>query len=431
MSLRAVAAKCLQRVIYQGESLTDVLQHPSVLQLSPADRAWAQNACFGSLRMHGRLGAILRELLQKPLKPSDKDVECLLRLGLYQLLYQRTPDHAAVDETVQAARSLKKPWAGGLVNGVLRQFLREQERIIAKTDQVETAQYSFPTWLANRLKQAWPEHWQAIMQASHEHPPMSLRVNAQQMNRDEYQSLLEAAGIASSVIPETDMGLMLSEPVPVHVLPRFAEGVVSVQDAAAQQAAQLLPCEAGQRVLDACAAPGGKTCHLLERYPNIELLALDNSAQRLKQVDENLKRLQLKANVKVGDAADLASWWDGQLFDRILLDAPCSATGVIRRHPDIKLLRKDADIATLQQEQARLLESLWQVLKPTGYLLYATCSILPEENQQQITRFITQHNDARLVPLTVTWGRGEVGKQILPNELNMDGFYYALLQKVA
>lgn len=431
MKLRALTAKSLQRVIYQGESLTDVLQHTSILQLSADDRAWVQNACFGALRVHGRLGAILRELLKKPLKPSDKDVECLLRLGLYQLIYQRTPDHAAVNETVQAAQGLRKPWAGGLVNGVLRQFLRDQTTILAKADQIETAQYSFPTWLSTRLKQAWPDDWQAIMHASHEHPPMSLRVNARQMTRAEYQRLLREAGLESFIIPETDMGLSLVEPVPIQKLPRFAEGAVSVQDGAAQFAAQLLPCQAGQRVLDACAAPGGKTTHLLERYPNIDVLALDSSAQRLKQVEDNLKRLGLTARVKSADAADVKAWWDGQLFDSILLDAPCSATGVIRRHPDIKLLRKNSDIEISQQEQARLLASLWQVLKPKGYLLYATCSILPEENYYQVKQFIEKQTDAQLVPLRTSWGRGEIGKQMLPGELGCDGFYYALLQKLA
>lgn len=427
---RAIVARALQRVIYQGDSLTDVLQHVSISSLPPREQAWVRNACFGCLRWHGRLGAVLRQLLSKPLKQTDKDVECLLRLGVYQLLYQRTPDHASVNETVQAARKLKKEWAGGLVNGVLRGFLRDQERILAEADKAESAQYSFPTWLADRLKQAWPDDWQAIMHASNEHPPLVLRVNALHSSRGQYLSKMQAQGLEAELVPTADMALSLPDAVPVAELPEFAAGAVSVQDAAAQQAAILLDCQAGQRVLDACAAPGGKTCHLLERYPGISLLALDSSNKRLQQVQDNLQRLRLQAELKAADAADLSVWWDGKLFDRILLDAPCSATGVIRRHPDIKLLRKNSDIAALQQEQARLLQALWQVLKPGGLLLYATCSVLPEENDQQVGAFLQRHADACLRPIDAAWGRAlSVGRQILPGDAGMDGFYYALLEK--
>ncbi|TXH71632.1 MAG: 16S rRNA (cytosine(967)-C(5))-methyltransferase RsmB [Thiothrix sp.] len=430
MNTRAIAARALQRVSYQGESLTEVLQHASIQNLSARDQAWVRHVCFGAVRWHGRLGAILRELLDKSIKASDKDIECLLRLGLYQIIYQRTPDHAAVSETVQATKALKKVWAGSFVNGVLRRFLREQEAILAKADQVESAQYSFPTWLAERLKQAWPEDWQAIMRASNEHPPLSLRINSLVVSREQYLARLQEEQIAAEPWLQTEMGVYLPEALSVTELPDFAKGAVSVQDAAAQQAAELLVCEAGMRVLDACAAPGGKTCHLLERYPQIELLALDNSVKRTQQVYENLTRLNLKARVKVADAAEVSAWWNGQRFDRILLDAPCSATGVIRRHPDIKLLRKKTDIATLQQQQARLLQALWQVLKPGGEFLYATCSILPEENNLQIEQFLQTQPDARVKQITANWGRAlSVGRQILPGEQGMDGFYYALLEK--
>ncbi|WP_298607629.1 16S rRNA (cytosine(967)-C(5))-methyltransferase RsmB [uncultured Thiothrix sp.] len=432
MNTRAIAARALQRVSYQGESLTEVLQHASIQNLTARDQAWVRHVCFGAVRWHGRLGAILRELLDKAIKASDKDIECLLRLGLYQIIYQRTPDHAAVSETVQATKALKKVWAGSLVNGVLRRFLREQEAILAKADQVESAQYSFPTWLAERLKQAWPEDWQTIMRASNEHPPLSLRVNPLVASRVQYLERLQQAEIVAEPWPQTEMGIHLPEALTVTELPDFAKGAFSVQDAAAQQAAHLLDCQANMRVLDACAAPGGKTCHLLERYPNIDLWALDNSAKRTQQVYENLTRLNLTAKVKVADASDLATWWDGQSFERILLDAPCSATGVIRRHPDIKLLRKKTDIATLQQQQARLLQALWQVLKPGGQLLYATCSILPEENNLQIEQFLQTQPDARVKQIEATWGRAlSVGRQILPGEQGMDGFYYALLEKAA
>ena len=432
MKTRAIAARALQRVTYQGESLTEVFQHATLQNLSVRDQAWVRHVCFGAVRWHGRLGAILRELLDKPIKASDKDIECLLRLGLYQIIYQRTPDHAAVSETVEASRALKKAWAGSLVNGVLRRFLREQATVLAKVDQIESAQYSFPTWLADQIKHAWPQDWQAIMQASNEHPPLSLRVNGLLATREQYLERLKQQQIQAEPIASTELGIHLPEALAVTELPDFAQGSVSVQDAAAQQAAVLLAPQATMRVLDACAAPGGKTCHLLERYPQIELVALDNSAKRIKQVYENLTRLNLAATVKVADAVDLAAWWDGQTFERILLDAPCSATGVIRRHPDIKLLRKKTDIATLQQQQAALLQALWQVLKQGGLLLYATCSILPEENNLQIEQFLKTQPDARVKAIKATWGRElSVGRQILPGEQGMDGFYYALLEKAA
>ncbi|SKA68343.1 16S rRNA (cytosine967-C5)-methyltransferase [Thiothrix eikelboomii] len=432
MKTRAIAARALQRVTYQGESLTEVFRHATLQNLSVRDQAWVRHVCFGAVRWHGRLGAILRELLDKPIKASDKDIECLLRLGLYQIIYQRTPDHAAVSETVEASRALKKAWAGSLVNGVLRRFLREQATVLAKVDQIESAQYSFPTWLADQIKHAWPQDWQAIMQASNEHPPLSLRVNGLLATREQYLERLKQQQIQAEPIASTELGIHLPEALAVTELPDFAQGSVSVQDAAAQQAAVLLAPQATMRVLDACAAPGGKTCHLLERYPQIELVALDNSAKRIKQVYENLTRLNLAATVKVADAVDLAAWWDGQTFERILLDAPCSATGVIRRHPDIKLLRKKTDIATLQQQQAALLQALWQVLKQGGLLLYATCSILPEENNLQIEQFLKTQPDARVKAIKATWGRElSVGRQILPGEQGMDGFYYALLEKAA
>lgn len=432
MNTRAIAARALQRVTYQGESLTEVLLHSSIQNLSVRDQAWVRNVCFGAVRWHGRLGAILRELLDKPVKGADKDIECLLRLGLYQIIYQRTPDHAAVSETVQAAKALKKAWAGSFVNGVLRRFIREQESVLAKADLVESAQYSFPTWLADHLKAAWPEDWQAIMRASNEHPPLSLRVNAQFTTREDYLARLQQQNIAAELLKNSSAGIYLPEALAVTDLPDFAHGSVSVQDEAAQQAAELLACQAGMKVLDACAAPGGKTCHLLELYPQIDLLALDNSAKRTQQVYENLTRLKLQAAVKVADAAKLDAWWDGEYFDRVLLDAPCSATGVIRRHPDIKLLRKKADIATLQQEQAQLLQALWTVLKPGGLLLYATCSILPEENNLQVERFLQNQSDAQVKAIPAAWGRAlSIGRQILPGEQGMDGFYYALLEKTA
>lgn len=430
MSARATAARLLQRVIYSGDSLTDVLQNYAAHNLPAQEQSLLRDLCFGTLRWHERLTGIIDELLSKPLKKSDKDVECLLRVGLYQLIYQRTPNHAAVNETVKAAKKLKKQWAGGLINGVLRSFLRNQNDILSRVEAAPSARYAFPEWLLTRLQTAWPQDWKNIVQACNDHPPMTLRVNQRAQTTAVYWQLLRTSAIPADPVDGVDSALNLQTPLNVEQLPAFAEGAVSVQDAAAQLAAGLLDCQPGMLVLDACAAPGGKTCHLLEITDDLQLLAIDNSSARLQRVHENLNRLHLHAEVLEADAGRPADWWNGQAFDRILLDAPCSATGVIRRHPDIKVLRQEEDIANLQQEQARLLRALWQALKPGGKLLYATCSILPEENIRQVEHFLQEQNDAVHLPITAKWGRAlSIGRQILPGDSGMDGFYYALLAK--
>lgn len=430
MSTRATAARLLQQVIYAGDSLTEVLQQPLAQTVVATEQALLRDICFGTLRWHERLSAILKQLLGKPLKAADKDVECLLRVGLYQLLYQRTPDHAAVNETVKAVKKLRKAWADKLVNGVLRRFLRERDALLALADQQASARYACPDWLLQRIRHAWPDDWENILQASNTQAAMTLRVNRQQLDTEAYRQRLEQAGFPANRVPAVDSALNLHHAVGVEQLPGFAEGAASVQDAAAQLAAGLLDCQPGMRVLDACAAPGGKTCHVLEQTSGLQLLAIDSSEARLQRVHENLVRLRLHASVKVADAGELADWWDGKPFDRILLDAPCSATGVIRRHPDIKVLRRDADIAVLQQEQARLLRALWKTLQPGGKLLYVTCSILPDENIRQIEQFLHEQADAQHHPISATWGRElAYGRQILPGDAGMDGFYYALLTK--
>ncbi len=430
MSTRATAALLLQQVIYHGDSLTDALQQTAAQAVPATEQALLRDICFGALRWHERLSAILAQLVSKPLKAADKDVECLLRVGLYQLIYQRTPDHAAVNETVKAVKKLRKQWAEKLVNGVLRRFLRERDSLLAQADQQATARYAFPAWLLQRLQTAWVNDWESIVQASNTHAPMTLRVNARKATTAAYLQQLQAAEFDADTIAAVPSALQLHKAANVEQLPDFAHGAVSVQDAAAQLAAFLLDCQPNMRVLDACAAPGGKTGHLLEHTPDLQLTALDSSANRLQRVAENLHRLQLPAQLVAADAGDVTSWWDGKPFERILLDAPCSATGVIRRHPDIKVLRRDTDIAALQHEQARLLRSLWQTLQEGGLLLYATCSILPEENSQQIARFMAEQHDAVHLPIEDAWGHAlPFGRQILPGNAGMDGFYYALLQK--
>lgn len=431
MNTRALAAQTLHNVIYDGVSLTDALQNPQILELSPRDQAFMRDICFGCLRWHHRIDGVLKHMLAKPMKKSDKDIECLLRIGLYQLIYQRTPDHASVNESVKAAKKIKKKaWASSLINGVLRSFIREHETILEAVDTEERSRYSFPKWLIKRLQEAYPKGWESIMLASNEHPPMTLRVNKKQFFTGDYQHELTQHEIKSKTLGDVPSALVLKQAAPVGDLPHFWNGAVSVQDAAPQLCATLLDCQQGDVVLDACAAPGGKTCHLLEHTDELDVLALDISEARLAQVEQNLERLRLSAKVVAADAADTQAWWDGRLFDRILLDAPCSATGVIRRHPDIKYLRKNRDIEQLQQEQAKLLTALWETLKPGGVLLYATCSILPDENHLQIEQFLQQHEDAMHKDIVASWGHAlPYGRQILPGEEGMDGFYYALLEK--
>ena len=422
---RIVASKILRSVIYKGESLSQLLADGE-----EAKDPLVRDFCFGSLRWHERISAVLAELLAKPLKNKDKDIECLLRVGLYQIIYQQTPDHAAVNETVSAVKGLKKPWAKKFLNGVLRSFLRQKESLLATVDKNDQARYAFSAWLLGKIKKSWADDWQKILEASNQRAPMVLRVNLLQQSRDVYYQKLQQAGIKASLSEVCDTAIILDSPVSVRELPDFATGAASVQDTAAQLAASLLDLKSGMQVVDACAAPGGKTGHILENCQNLDVIAIDNSEARLVRVQENLDRLSLKATLIMADAGDVETWAKDKMFDRILLDAPCSATGVIRRHPDIKCLRRPEDIEGLQQQQRRLLKHLWAKLKPKGKLLYATCSILPQENEKQIAAFIEQNNDVEIQTIEADWGRPlAYGRQILPSEYAMDGFYYAVLVK--
>lgn len=438
---RGIAAEALYLVIYKGKSLTGVLQRPAITKLPDESRALVKDLCFGCLRWHFALQQILEKILVKPMKKKDKDIECLIRVGLYQLQYQHTADHAAVNETVKACKTLKKPWSKGLVNGVLRRFQRDRETLTSKIKPHTV----FPLWIIQTVKQSWPTCWKEVLIASNQRAPMTLRLNTARTHRDDYMQQLESVGIKA--IPHTVVktAIELVNPVNVQQLPGFDTGLVSVQDASAQLAAPLLNIKPGMRVLDACAAPGGKTGHILESEEDIVVTAIDNSAQRLGKVAENIQRLGFDNNPQGGhiqlveaDAGELDFWYDGKSYDRILLDAPCSALGVMRRHPDIKVLRKETDIAALVKQQQHLLERLWHVLKEGGLLLYATCSILPQENDEQIAHFLDKHKeDAEVVPIQQEWGIACThGRQILPGSGaaggdNMDGFYYCLLKKLA
>ncbi len=427
---RAAAARVMRDLI-AGRSLSDAL--PAHLADFPeAERPLVQELCFGVARWYPRLELILAGLLDRPLKARDADLRGLLLVGLYQLLYMRVPPHAAVAETVEASRHLGKPWAAGLINAVLRELLRERAAHSARAEACPEGRFAHPAWLVERLRRAWPERWEAILEACNQRPPMTLRVNRLRTSRDDYRAMLAREGIGARVLAACSAALELEGAVPVHRLPGFAAGLVSVQDAGAQLAAGLLDVRPGQRVLDACSAPGGKACHILESEPALgALIAVDIDEARLGRVRENLGRLGLAARLHVGDAAEPAGAWAQASFDRVLLDVPCSATGVMRRHPDIKLLRRDSDIARLARTQARMLAAVWPLLERGGMLLYATCSLMAEENEQQAGRFLSGMPDARERPIHAPWGQARsVGRQTLPGEEGMDGFYYACLEKV-
>ncbi len=426
---RLAAVSVLTRVSREGQSLSSLLPH-AFGALPSERRPLAQELCYGTLRWWHRLDALLAGLLDKPLRAKDTDVHCLLLCGLYQLEYMDLPPHAAVSETVAVTAALKKGWAKGLVNAVLRRFQREREELEQQLSGDPEARYAHPQWLIDALYSAWPERWQTILEANNQRPPMTLRNARNHQSRDTYIDELKGAGLAAEPNPHAPDALTLARPQDVESLPGFGDGRVSVQDGAAQLAATLLDHQPGMRVLDACAAPGGKTGHLLELCSDIELIALDVEAKRLARVDENLSRLGLKAKTVSGDAANPDSWWDGKPFDRILLDAPCSATGVIRRHPDIKLLRRPEDIDQLVTLQAAILDAMWLLLKPGGMLVYATCSVLPRENALQLQAFLERQPDAQQRVIDAEWGEAVVvGRQILPNQDGMDGFYYACLEK--
>ncbi|MDU9411377.1 16S rRNA (cytosine(967)-C(5))-methyltransferase RsmB [Pseudomonas sp. zfem005] len=432
MNPRLAAARALTAVLSGKASLGGSL--PAQLErVDPRDRGLAQDLAFGAARWQPRLSALAERLLQKPFKSADKDVEALLLVGLYQLFYSRIPAHAAIGETVGAAEKLKKPWAKGLLNAVLRNAQRDGEAIFAELERDPMVRTAHPRWLQKALKAAWPEHWEAICAANNAHPPLILRVNRRHGERDAYLAELRQAGIEAEPCAFSRDGIRLLEARDVKTLPGFADGRVSVQDEAAQLAADLLELAPGQRVLDACCAPGGKTCHLLEAEPGLaDVVAVDLEESRLVRVRENLQRLGLHATLIAADGRDTAAWWDGKPFQRILLDAPCSATGVIRRHPDIKLTRQAEDIPALAQLQGELLDALWPTLEVGGILVYATCSTLPMENSENIAAFLARTPGARELDIAGTFGLKQPhGRQLLAREDGHDGFYYAKLIKIA
>jgi 16S rRNA (cytosine967-C5)-methyltransferase len=420
---RLHALKILTALTEEKASLSQLM--PASDDVSPMTK----EICFGYCRHYFRLEAMADYLVDK--RPKAIEVWIALLIGIYQLHYMNKPDYAVVKETVALLEKIKKVWAKGLVNAVLRNFCRQREEILAKLELDPVFIYGQPQWLLKRLKTDWPDDWKAIAQANDAHPPMTLRVNLRKTTVDNYLKVLLDAGIEAHALPAASEGITLASPCDVHELPGFTDGVVSVQDGAAQLAASLLSLKPGQRVLDACCAPGGKTCHILESEPDLlECVALDVDAKRLKRVKENLKRLNFETTLVQGDALIPETWWDGQLFDRILLDAPCSATGVIRRHSDIKLLRTNEEVVAVSKIQQSMLNAIWPLLAPGGLMVYATCSVIAEENELQIADFLASHPDCQIKQEHRSWGRATGhGQQILPGEQCMDGFFYSVLVK--
>jgi 16S rRNA (cytosine967-C5)-methyltransferase len=421
------------QAVLGGRSLDTALA-AALPNVDERDRGLLSALAYGCIRHHWQLRHSVSTLLQKPLRAADDIVMTLLAIGVYQMQSLRMPDHAAVSATVEATRLIKRPHLAGLVNAVLRNYRRRGDSLPSSDD--PQVIHDHPAWLLDALQASWPDRWQSIVAANNQQAPMWLRVNARRSTAAAYCGLLEAQGIKASTVSFLPQAVKLAAAMPVDALPGFADGVVSVQDGAAQFAAEWLAAAPGMRVLDACAAPGGKTAHILELADaGLELVALDHDAERLKRVDETLGRLGLEAALLAGDASRPADWWDGRLFDRILVDAPCSATGVIRRHPDIKHLRQAADIPALAALQGRILEALWPLLAPGGRLIYATCSVLEPENAAVVEHFINNELSARAEKelrnyniRAVMQSRG-CGYQILPGDEDMDGFFYACLER--
>ena len=427
-----IAANAVNQVL-SGRNLTLAL--PAALaafpNATPQQRGAAQDLSYGTLRFYGEIDAYLSQLLEKPL--TDDRIHTLLLVAVYQLLHDKADAFTVVNQAVYAVSELKRPvpksWAKGLVNAILRNFLRQKDQLAKTLPSSEVATYSYPQWWINKLKMQYPDHWQTMLQTGNAHPPMTLRVNTQKISIADYMQLLTRQDIEATHIG--GQAITLTRPQPVEKIPGFTDGIVSVQDYGAQLAAYLLDLKPNLKVLDACCAPGGKTGHVLE-LADVALTSLDSDEARLQRVQSNLDRLALSANLVVGDASS-ASWWDGQSFDRILADVPCTASGIVRRHVDIKWLRREADIASFAAQQAKILPSLWQMLAKGGKLLYVTCSVFNEENQAQVDKFLLNNTDATQLPFELPANHPQASitqlkGQLIPSTAH-DGFYYALLQK--
>lgn len=419
-----IAADCVSEVI-KGHNLNHVFDrhfdHHS--HITPQQKSIAIFLAYGAIRFLGENQFFIRKLINK--KITNKKIEALLCVALFQLNHDQSNDFTIVNEAVEAAKFINKSWAGSFVNGVLRNFIRQKDNLKSELKNDEEAFYSYPLWWIRLVKEAYNKDWESILLNGNKHPPLTLRINVRKINLKQYEEKLKSESIKYRVLG--DIALELTQPIPVEKIPGFIEGEVSVQDFGAQLAAKLLDLKDGQVCLDACSAPGGKTGHMLE-IADIELVSIDQQKERLYKVKENLERLQLHAHLKCADLLAIKSWWNDKLFDRILLDTPCSASGVVRRHVDIKWLRRPRDIEMFAKQQKIMLQAMWQLLKKGGKLLYATCSIFPDENQRVIDDFIKKHSDAKEVKWSVDSKYSKYENQLIPSE-NHDGFFYALFEK--
>lgn len=416
-NVRTVALEAICSVVLNKRSLS-AFNYPDDLN----DLSLIKSFVFGTIRFYHQLNDIVSGLLKHPIEKENLDIHCLMLLGAYQILHSNVAPHAIIFETVNVVNDLNKPWAKGLVNAILREVDR-QKHLLQKQPH-----YSHPSWLVKKIKNNHPDHFEQIFANNNLQAPMGIRVHPT-YQLDDYQASLSAIGIESHQVDIAPQALVLEKAVSVFKLPDFEQGACYVQDCSAQLAAYLLNPKEGELILDACSAPGGKTTHLSELAPKSNIVALDNDGERLKRVQQNIDRFSIKNITILQGNAQTQDWWDGKLFDKILLDAPCSATGVIRRHPDIKLLRKPKDITALVALQKDILANLWPMLKPGGILLYATCSILKSENEEQMSCFLESYENAQELKIDLDWGiNTKVGKQQLPSH-NFDGFYYAKLQR--
>ena len=430
LDTRALAARGLAEIALRGASLRDVMQRDAPKLTDPRNRALLMALLSEGARWWLRFDPAIDGLLEKPLRHKDPAVHALLVLGLIQLEILELQDYAAGAATVEAVRALGRPRLAGLVNAVLRRWQREREPLLARLDAAAQTRHAHPAWLAEALQRDWPEQASAVMSANNREPPLMLRINRRRSERAVVIRQLQGAGYAPSAHPWLADALVLPHSSDVTRMPGFDDGLFAVQDGAAQVAADLADLRDGLRVLDACAAPGGKACHLLERA-QIDLTALEFDPARAERIRQNLLRLRLDAKVVIGDAGAPEGWWKGQPFDRILIDAPCSATGVLRRRPDVRLHRRESDIAAMRSQQRRILAALWPLLAPGGRLLYITCSVLRAENEAIVGELLAAHADAQAVAFTLPAGRAAaVGWQILPGDGDLDGMYYAVLHKL-
>jgi 16S rRNA (cytosine967-C5)-methyltransferase len=431
VQVRIQAARALLKIIHGHQSLDDTLPGYSMNLSSARDQALMSALCYGVMRWYEKLNCWLKILSSKPLEKLQHEVHVLLLLGLYQLKFTRIPQHAAIDTTVDSATYLKIKRAKGLVNAVLRNFLRQQATLEQQSESNPVCRYSHPDWLLKHVQTDWPHDWERIVQANTRQAPMTLRIDPSRTTTQAYLDRLVKSGLPASMHPHAKNALVLQQPVAVDILPGFGDGLVSVQDAAAQLAVELLDVQPSQRVLDACAAPGGKTAQILQlplsSPANVD--ALDINKKRLKKLENLFDRIGKSARTMQGDAAKPDTWWNQKPYDRILLDAPCSASGVIRRHPDIMHHRSPEAVHNIIERQSRILDALWKILSPGGILLYVTCSVFKDENENQISAFLQRHASAKLLPFEHGWGHGEIGRQLLTGEDDMDGFYFARLVK--